>query len=286
MRLCRIISISTILFALAIVCGSATAQEESGRPSAPKVLLFGTFHFKDAGLDVVQVTDIDIFSDQNQAYLEGLTARLAAFSPTVMLLEYNPDNEEAMNARYQEYLDGQFELPANEIYQLGFRIARKAGLDRIYSFDHREVQWPAQALFEYGEANSSKEMIALKQAIADIEETEAQARATLSLEQLLQRQNDPNHERANMDLYLLTNPVGADDNWVGANATAGWWERNFRMYARLQQHATPGARIVAIGGTGHMSILKNLLEVDRRLEGVDPRPYIASQQASEKADDQ
>ena len=37
----------------------------------------------------------------------------------------------------------------------------------------------------------------------------------------------------------------------GADASASWWQRNFRMYALIQQHAQPGARDIAIGGQGH-----------------------------------
>ena len=52
-----------------------------------QVMLFGTFHFKDAGLDTVKVKDIDVFTAANQAYLEALTQRLQGFKPTRVLLE-------------------------------------------------------------------------------------------------------------------------------------------------------------------------------------------------------
>lgn len=241
-----------------------------------RVLLLGTFHFKDAGKDVVQVEDVDIFSEENQAYLEALTDRLADFEPTEVLLEYNPGSEAEINERYRQYRDGAFELPANEVYQLGFRIAKKAGLERVSSFDHREVQWAAQPLFEHLQQNEPATWEGFQALIGEVEADEARARATLDLAQLLARQNDPERDRQNMDLYLSMNAIGAGDSWLGANATASWWERNFRMYALVQKHATPGARIIAIGGSGHMAILKNLLATDQRLAPEDPLPYIAA----------
>lgn len=256
-----------VLFAL--VAGAGEIPDDPAR-----VMFFGVFHFKDAGLDVVQVEDIDIFSEENQAYLERLTTRLAGFEPTAVLLEYNPESEEEMNERYRAYLRGEFDLPANEVYQVGFRIARKAGLERVHSFDHREVQWEAQPMFDYAKAHDSPEMKTMKKVIASVENEEAEARRSLSLAQLLARENDPEREVRNMDLYLATNPIGAEDGWVGANATSSWWERNFRMYARVQQHAKPGARVIAIGGAGHTAILKQLVTIDRRIEAEDPRPYI------------
>jgi hypothetical protein len=238
-----------------------------------QVMLFGTFHFKDAGLDTVKVKDIDIFTEENQAYLEALTRRLQGFKPTRVLLEYNPENDEAINERYREYLAGNYELGANEIYQLGFRIAKQAGHERIYSFDSREVGWEAEAMFEYAKKHDSPEMKTFNKIIESYTAEVEQARATMSLKQLLQRQNDPKNERMNMDLYLATNSIGANDGYSGAAASASWWERNFYMYANIQKLAEPGERVIAIGGAGHMAILKQLLAIDRRLQGVAVDPY-------------
>ena len=75
-------------------------------------------------------------------------------------------------------------------------------------------------------------------------------------------------------MYLSTNSIGANDGYSGATASASWWERNFRMFANIQQQAEPGQRIIAIGGAGHMAILKQLLEIDQRLQGVAVNPYL------------
>jgi len=238
-----------------------------------QVMLFSTFHFKDAGLDVAKVEDIDIYTEANQAYLEGLTKRLKEFKPTRVLLEYNPENDELINERYREYLAGNFELPANEIYQLGFRIAKLAGHERVYSFDNRDVGWKAEAMFEYAKEHDSQEMKIFNKILETYTADEERARSTMSLKKLLQRQNDPKIERMNMDLYLVTNRIGAGDGYVGAASTASWWERNFYMYANIQKFAEPGERVIAIGGTGHMAILKQLLKIDRRLDGVSVDSY-------------
>ena len=64
-----------------------------------QVMLFGTFHFKDAGLDTVKVKDIDISTEANQAYLEALTQRLQGFKPTQVLLEYSPPERTGCRGR-------------------------------------------------------------------------------------------------------------------------------------------------------------------------------------------
>lgn len=238
-----------------------------------RVLLFGTFHFQDAGLDVVKQQDVDVMTAEAQAYLQGLSERLAGFRPTRVLLEYAPEEDATINQRYRDYLAGTFELPANEIYQLGFRIARAAGHERVYTFDNRDVEWQAEAMFDYAKAHDSPEMNAFNEIIQSFTEEDARARATLPLAELLRRANDAELERRNMDLYLATNAIGAGDGYAGAAAAASWWARNFRMYANIQRLAEPGERIIAIGGAGHMAILKQLLAIDGRLEGEAVESY-------------
>ena len=252
-----------VLFPVTYVSASEPAQ----------IMLIGTFHFSNPGKDVVKVKDINIFDGESQLYLQAFSQSLAAFSPTRVLLEYNPENEELINQRYRDYLAGKYELGANEIYQLGFRIAKAAGLKSVQSFDHRELNWEAEPMMEYAKQHDSPEMVVFNEKIAYLTSEEDKARASMGLRELLIRSNDPERDRLNMDLYLATNSIGAGDGYSGADATASWWQRNFRMYANIQQVAKPGDRIIAIGGSGHMAILKQLLEIDERMVKVEVDGY-------------
>jgi len=257
-----------LLTLLTLVFSTAIQASEPAQ-----VMLIGTFHFGNPGKDVAKVNDFDVFTEESQQFLKSFTRRLADFKPTHILLEYNPENEELINQRYREYLTGEYELGGNEIYQLGFRIAKAAGLKSVQSFDHRDLHWNAQPMFEYAEQHNSPEMEVFNDTIADFVREDNKARASLKLRELLMRSNDPGQERDNMDLYLATNPIGVRDGYPGADATASWWQRNFRMYANIQQVAKPGERVIAIGGSGHTAILKQLLEIDQRLEGVKVEGY-------------
>jgi hypothetical protein len=129
----------TLLFALPL-----------GAAEPAQVLLFGTFHFQDAGLDVVKPEDFDVMTPESQEYLQALAGRLAAMKPTKVLLEYAPADDKLVNQRYRDYLAGAFELPANEIYQLGFH-RQLAGHERVHSRQPR-CRWQADAMFEYAKA--------------------------------------------------------------------------------------------------------------------------------------
>jgi len=258
-------------FLIAILSLSFSLPLRAEEPA--QVMLIGTFHFSNPGRDAVKVKDFDVLSVASQDWLQGFAQRLAGFKPTKILLEYNPDNEVLMNQRYSDYLAGHYALEDNEVYQLGFRIARLAGLKSVQSFDHRDLQWNAEPLFEYAKQHDSPEMKDFNESIAAVTREEDLARDSMDLRGLLQRSNDPGQDRINMDLYLATNTVGVGDGWSGADATASWWQRNFRMYANIQKAAQPGERVIVIGGQGHTAILKTLLAIDRRLQGVPVDDY-------------
>ena len=226
-----------------VIVFSAAGLSADTKPDA-EVLLFGVFHFANPGQDVVKTSQIDVMTAENQQFLEGLKDRLAAFKP---------------------------------IYQLGFRIAKKAGLRTVHSFDEREIGWQAEALFAYMPDHDPATKAKMDLLIEQITSETQQDHATKSLADLLLLSNDPERDQLNKYFYIMTNPVGAGENYVGADAAASWWHRNFRMYAKIQKHAVPGARVLAIGGQGHMAILKDLLALDRERVAADVRPYIVDQ---------
>ncbi len=248
----------------------ATAQQQ---PPA-QIMMLGVFHFANPGRDVVKADHIDVMTDESQAYLVALTDRISKFNPTVVLLEFNPERDAEMQKRFRQYVDGTYELPSNEVYQLGFRIAAVSEANTIHGFDESDVQWQAKPLFEYMQSHDAETNATFSALIEEVTLDEQEAHSRLSLQELLVRANDPDRDALNRSLYILTNPVGDGDNFVGADATASWWHRNFRMYALVQRYGQPGERVLVIGGQGHTAILHQLLADDREREAVDVRRYL------------
>lgn len=250
---------------------AATAQQ----PPPAQVMLFGVFHFANPGHDVVKTQQIDVMTGESQAYLVALADRVSKFNPTVVLLEFGPERDSEMQERFRQYIDGTYELPSNEVYQLGFRIAAvsEAGTT-IHGFDESDIQWQAEPLFEYMQSNDTETNARFSSLIEEVTLEDQEAHSELSLQELLLRANDADQDASNRSLYLLTNHVGVGDNFVGADATASWWHRNFRMYALVQQYAQPGERVLVIGGQGHTAILRQLLADDRERKAADVRRYL------------
>lgn len=94
------------------------------------------------------------------------------------------------------------------------------------------------------------------------------------LAQLLALANDPARDALNKGIYLRTNAVDAGGSFVGADAAASWWHRNFRMYANIQKAAARDHRVLVVAGQGHTAVLKDLLAADDQRHARDVRAYI------------
>lgn len=242
--------------------------------SPAEVLLFGVFHFANPGRDVIRVDQIDVSTPESQAYLAALAKRLCEFKPTAILLEFDRAREPDMRRQLEAYRADRADLGINENYQLGFRVAKACGVQKLYGFDESEIGWDAEPLFEYLEEDAPEVLETFNNEIARLQAAEAEAHRGLNLRELLIRANDPEQDRMNKDFYLLTNAVGAGLGFEGADATARWWHRNIRMYANIQRYATAGERVLVVAGQGHTSILRDFLQIDRRISARDIRPYL------------
>jgi hypothetical protein len=260
--------------ATCLLCLASTPAGAATPPPPAKVMLVGTFHFANPGRDMVKSGVIDVTTEANQAYLDGLATRLAAFQPTDVLVECSPKDQGEYDAKFKDYVAGRFALPANENYQLGFRVAKAAGIDGVTCFDEDTIGWNAQPMFEYIEKNEPATKQALEALYATLSADADREQSTLSLAQLLRLHNDPTRDAFNKGLYLRTNDVDAGAGFAGADASASWWHRNFRMYANIQKAAAPGHRVVAVAGQGHTAILKDLLADDPQRQGEDVVGYL------------
>lgn len=262
-----------LFFLLAPPALRAEQAPVSALPAA-RVMLLGTFHFDNPGLDAVKYTPIDVMQPEQQAYVVALSERLARFAPTKVLLEYTDDADEKINQRYRDYLAGKFELGKNEIYQVGFRVARLMGHKRVYGFD---AEAPAQdiKLWDYLSQDPKAES-ALNTLIEAESRRLQELHRTKSLQEILTLTNSPEENQHNKGFYMLLNPVGAKGRlFHGADASADWWHRNLRMYAIVQQQAAPGERVLAIAGSGHVAVMHDFLRADSERVEENALAYLA-----------
>ncbi len=252
----------------------ALAWAVAPSPEPAKVMMMGVFHFANPGRDMVKSGVINVMTKDNQAWLEGFASRVAAFHPTDVLVECEPADQAKFDEQFAAYQKGTFALTSSEVYQIGFRVAKAAGIDKVTCFDEGTVGWDAEPIFDYIKKNDSNAQAALDAMYKTLSARQNRDQSTLSLARLLQGTNDESRDRENKDLYIRTNAVDSGGSFAGADASASWWHRNFRMYANVQKAAAPGQRVLVIAGAGHTAILKDLLAIDSQRQSENVNGYL------------
>ena len=262
---------------LIAVLSLASAACAAARPVRPpdvvrlepraKVLLVGTFHFDDAGLDAYKPKyRFETMSPQRQKEIAAVVEALAKFRPTKIALEFDSEFQPKADQRYAEYLAGRYELKANEIYQIGFRLGRMAGVKKLYGIDVKGRRYePEVDLLQYAKEHGQMALAdePFEARYKQLYEYDDALKTRLSLRALLLYANSPERVRLGHGVYLTREfHVGAGDEYPGTDSLTGWWyNRNLRIYENIHRLIeSPNDRIVVLIGAGHLPILKQALE--------------------------
>jgi hypothetical protein len=229
-----------------------------------QLLLLGTFHFKDAGLDNYKPKyDVDVLSAERQREIGEILDRLEAFAPTKIALEIDRDEQDWLDERYAQYLAGEFELKSNEIYQLGFRLGERLGQERLYAVDadarHYEPridrgEWVKQHDQEWVDDHSWHERY------DELYTWEDELKTKVPLSDYLVFLNSPERVALGHGHYLVgTFKAGDGTEYPGADHLTGWWyNRNLRIFSSILQLAREADdRVLVIIGAGHVPILQH-----------------------------
>lgn len=266
------------LFAGALT--SATAEEPSAMTEQPvQVMVLGTYHFGNPGLDLVNTEADDVLLPKRQAELETLADRLLEFQPTAIAIESIRRTEDALDPEFREFTPDDLTRQRNESVQIGYRVAHEAGIDRVYAVDKQEGDvsyFPFERIEAFAERTNRQDEITSK-----IETIKVQAQglmhdqATTSIAELLARQNDPEviEDMHSSFYYGLLNMTDAEDN-AGAALNYGWYARNAEIFANIAEIAQPGDRILVIYGSGHNYWLRHFAEETPGFELVEPNDYL------------
>lgn len=264
---------SSVTFFYVFVLGCSIVKHEPHQDGKAVVLLLGTFHFANPQKDLIKTPVHNVLNSESQRYLEDLSARLSQFKPTAILLEYDVTSDTPVNTLYSKYCENKYDLSASEVDQLGFRIAKSSGLNRVDSFDDRAIPWEAGPLFQQLKLEPHIER-RFQSALRMITDQEIENQSKLPLRDLLKRLNSPEADQLNKGLYIITHVAGVDRNFEGAQASASWWHRNFRMLARIQKFAKPGERLIVVGGQGHIAIIRDLIKLDPEIFSEEIDDYL------------
>ncbi|TBW25904.1 DUF5694 domain-containing protein [Gramella sp. KN1008] len=286
----KIFSIS-IMLSLMSILGNAQNTNE--------VMLLGVYHFDNPGQDNFNLDVEDYFSERRQQEIEEVVSKLENFKPTKIFIEANPNLQKRYDSLFQLYKSHQLELKdlasgRNEIYQLGFKLARQLGHDGVYAVD-AEGYW---LMDELQKSLSEEQMPQFQKKLTETGAYMEEVNKELSKQTVLQNLIDFNSEKAlkrNQDMYnpflvqlnkkmrKMTNDYKLDTingqeevflkintDQLGAELVGEWYKRNIKIYANILNYTEENERLLVIFGQGHIPILKDLFEDHQDFRMVPP----------------
>jgi hypothetical protein len=246
-----------------------------------EVLLLGVFHFEYYNADSHKTdaaNKVDILAPARQKEILKIVDAIAKFKPTKICLESGNDN--ALNLQYSSFLKNNYELSKDEIDQLGFRIAKKSGLTKVYAVDTKswfrdnlkkdatlEHVWDEQYYLDTVEHEHWSEKYANWYNYVDSISTK------LSLMDYLKLLNQPKVLDYNLGQYLVE--MKTSNNNGPDFVTLDWYNRNLRIFNNiLKTNPTETDRILIIYGGGHIPVLKHYFESSPQFKVIPINKYL------------
>ena len=258
---------------LAMLACTAIAQQGARK----QILVLGTFHFA-SNQDAIKHGEIDILSAQRQAEIQEVNDKLADFAPDRIMVEWKVVEDQAyVDSTYAQYLSDSFTLGKNEVYQIGYRQARRfdtgppqcIDADGLFLFDTLNYAAAKSGSTAWFEAY----MDSVVQLVVEQDSMHMHQRIIEALRQL--------NSAEGTQLALAVNSVfaaarlGPLGEEAGAEFIGQWYLRNIRMYANIcRSTRATDQRVLVIVGNGHRPIIEQLLRADPDWEVIDADRYL------------
>src|SRR3954465_13374223 len=260
-----------LLFAITASIPIAVSAQQTATPqSAPsdaraEVLVLGTYHMANPGHDIFNMKADDVLAPKRQAEISQLMEVLKRFHPTKIAIESDAYSDK-IPKRYADYLAGKYELTANEIDQIGLRLAKELGHKTVYPVD-ADGDFPYQRLVNYAKGiGRAKELDEIMNGFG--EKTKAQGAFLAShsvLETLLWAKSDENVAYEDGQ-YMRLAHFGEVGDWAGADLNSDWYRRNMRIFSNITHLVdSPSERVLVIYGSGHLTWLQHNVASDPTL---------------------
>lgn len=269
----------------ALVLPTVVLAQPVPEPTAPvEVMILGTYHFDNPGRDLHNARIDPVTTPEKQAELEALAEALSRFRPTAVAIErVAPDQTTLLDPRYPAFSPADLLTNPDERIQLGYRLARRVGLTRVYAIDEQDREGQP-SYFPFGDVQAwvqengrADELAAMHQSVAAFIGEMERRQATDSVGRMLAWMNDRERIATDQGFYARLMAFGAGDRQPGAFLNGRWYTRNAMIFARIVQVAEPGDRIVVVYGAGHAFWLRQMVQTTPGFRLVEPNDYLPTE---------
>lgn len=273
-----------------LLCISYVSCEGQRKPNDEtdkiKVYLLGTFHFAQTD------STYNVLDEKHQNSIEELCKVIVKQNPDKVFVERQPEFEfrNKNDSLYKVYVKMTRPIRAkNEIYQVGFRVAKMLNHPKVYQCDnpgrygslYSEAVTYAKANNQMGFLNATAKGTAVRE---DDLVNEDSIMSNSSLFDYIKWINSEAVMTSSHAGYVANDPlVGSkdyynyddDDTLIGAEITADWYRRNIMIYTKMiNQLSFDEQAIFLIMGADHIPILKHLFESNPHFEVVEVNEWL------------
>ena len=266
----------------------------------PTIMILGTVHLANPGMDGVKGKEMDdVRARKRQREIRQLVEQLKAFSPTKIALEVDFSRDAEINAVYQDYLKGTYELKRNEGDQIGFRLAKQLEHLKIYCVDYfrstrdnpifgGDIDDDLINTMAFAEKHNQEHLYGFhpgdpgKVIVGEDGRVWTDPEGYEPIINLLIRINQPAWSRESQRAYLHDARVGLGEHYPGANWLVHiWYDRNLKIFVNLTR-ITESAddRILFIVGVGHVFLVQQFLEDSGDYIVESPLKYLKAEDAN------
>ncbi|WP_298759651.1 DUF5694 domain-containing protein [uncultured Psychroserpens sp.] len=256
-----------VVIFLFLNCKNENKSNNDNKQNKTEVLLIGTSHwnnYEKEGQDVAQTLEVDILSKDYQEEVDKISEAIKNFNPHKIFVEVRPESQYRLDSLYQLYINTDWgSEKRNEIFQLGFRTAKKLNHKRVYGIDYRGTQFPYDSVVTVMKNSGQESLIeSLDDDMKYFEEASKQmVSQKKSLKEILHYYNSPEYRQINYGWYLNKINKGGDlNNNIGSFLTSEWIKRNVYSYGQIQKQMTASdKRIMVLMGAAHISVMESFI---------------------------
>jgi hypothetical protein len=241
----------TATLLLAVWCFVGQSQAQSSGPAKAHVLVLGTFHLANHNKDMFNVQADDMLAPKRQAEIAAFVESLKAFQPTKIAVEVAVGQPE-LNQKYQQYLAGKYTLTADEVDQIGFRLAKELGHAQLHPINVM-ADFPFEAVQDFAKKNGKEELLnrSLEQGPKGVEKISDWLKNG-TVGDVLRNMNQEEEIRQDQALYMTFARFAGNGEYPGPDLLTAWYGRNIRIFGNLRNVIdSPSDRVLVIYGAGH-----------------------------------
>ena len=232
-----------------------------------ELLLIGTFHYNNPGADVAKTKSFDVLSEEAQHELKQISAKIKAYNPTKIFVEWPYDEQYQLDSLYNLYREGSYFKNdslsdfylKNEIFQLAFRVAKDVNAKKVYGIDYATA-FPFDEVMEAIEQANQKELKSkiqggISKYTVDFDN---KIEAGVSLTELTYYLNSAPLRQLTNDLHNNLFLIGGStEDFSGALLTSEWFKRNLYMWSLIQKNTKDSdERVMVLTGASHAAMFE------------------------------